>query len=56
MSNLNEKYNSFYEIILEQINKHAPFRKISHKQFKLSQKQWITKGILKSINVKNKYY
>ena len=35
------------------INKHAPLRKITNKENKLKSKPWLTKGILKSIKVRD---
>ena len=47
-------FQKFLNIIKESLQKHAPFKKASHKQQKLRKKPWITRGILKSINHKNK--
>ena len=35
------------------INKHAPLKPLSKRKFKQSLKPWITKGLLKSIKIKN---
>ena len=38
------------------INRHAPRRPMSRKENRLSDKPWITRGILTSIKTKNKLY
>ena len=38
------------------MQKHAPLKPVSRKLFKQRLKPWITKGILKSISIKNKHY
>ena len=35
------------------VNKHAPLKPLLKRKFKQSSKPWITKGILKSIKIKN---
>ena len=52
----NDQYNLFHDDLLSNINKHAPLKPITKKMYKQRFKPWITKGILKSISVKNKYY
>ena len=52
----NDQYNLFHDDLLSNINKHAPLKPITKKMYKQRLKPWITKGILKSISVKNKYY
>ena len=49
----NEQYNKLHEILIDKIQKHAPLKPISRKMQKQRQKPWITKGILKSISIKN---
>ncbi len=51
-----EQYNVLHDVLIENINKHAPLTQISRKMQKQKQKPWITKGILKSISIKNVYY
>lgn len=51
-----DKYSYFHNNLLELINLHAPLKKVSKRQLKQSKKPWITKGILKSIKIKNKLY
>ena len=36
------------------VDKHAPLVKLTNKEYKQSQKPWVTKGILKAIKIKNK--
>ena len=54
--NLDDQYNLFHDDLLSNINKHVPFKPITKKMNKQRLKPWITKGILKSLSVKNKYY
>ena len=51
-----EQYNTFHEILISNIQKHAPLKPVSRKMYKQKLKPWITKGILKSISIKNKHY
>ena len=51
-----EKYSLFYKTLMSIVDKHAPIKTLSRKEIKTSHKPWITKGILHSINLKNKYY
>ena len=44
--NFNEMFNLFSRIVLTTIDTHAYLKPLSRKQRKLSQKPWITKGIL----------
>ena len=41
---------------LKHNDKHAPFKKLCKKELRLTCKAWITKGIHKSIKVKNQLY
>ena len=52
----NEKYDMLHNHILSTINKHAPLKTLSNSESKNLLKPWITKGLLKSIKLKNKYY
>ena len=53
---LEVKYKTFQDSILQIINKHAPLKMLSRKQVKQQLKPWVTPGILKSISKKNQYY
>ena len=54
--NINEKFEMLNHGLTELINHHAPLQKLSRREAKLSQKPWLTSGILKSIQIKNKLY
>ena len=45
----NYSFNKFYEEIVGILDRHAPLKKVSKKDFKLESKPWITPGILNSI-------
>ena len=51
-----KSFKSFITTVNSIIVEHAPLKKISVKERKLRAKPWITKGILTSINNKNKTY
>ena len=46
----------FTEKFSQIVNKHAPLKESSRKETKLKTKPWITKGILKTIQTKNKLF
>ena len=46
-------YHNFYSKIEEILNYMAPYRKLSQKEIKLEHMPWITRGILKSMNVRD---
>ena len=48
--------NSFLRKIQDITNKHAPLRNPTQKEMKLKTKPWLTKGLLKSISIKNKLF
>ena len=52
----NNKYNLFHDKFIEILNIHAPMKTLSKKDIKLQHKPWLTKGLLTSIKLKNKYY
>ena len=52
----NLSFNQFLTKINQIIDKHMPLHKMSNKEYKMRLKPWITKGILNSINRKNKLY
>ena len=54
--NVDKSFESFITTVNSVIAEHAPLKKISVKERKLRAKPWITKGILTSINNKNKTY
>ena len=50
--NTNELASLFHKHFMESYNLHAPIKILSKKASKTKLKPWLTKGILKSINVK----
>ena len=52
----NEQYTLFHDNLLNTINKHVPLKPVTKRIYRQRLKPWITKGILKSISIKNKYY
>ena len=53
-TNVNKLFLSFYKKLNKIVNKHAPFKSISRLKVKCFSKPWITTGICKSIQTKNK--
>ena len=53
---VDKSFESFITTVNSVIAEHAPLKKMSVKERKLKAKPWITKGILTSINNKNKIY
>ena len=53
-TNIDKAFSSFYNKLNKLINKHAPLKPISGWKIKSFSKPWITKGIRKSIKMKNK--
>ena len=51
-----QSFELFFQKLDQLFNKHCPKKKITKKQQKSLPKPWLTKGILKSIKVKNKTY
>ena len=51
-----EKYDIFYENMNTMIDKRAPLRCLTKNDMAVKAKPWLTKGILKSINVRINYY
>jgi len=54
--NVNESFDNFLNDLSSLIDKHVPLERISRRQQKLSQKPWLTSGILKSIKHKRQLY
>ena len=54
--NVDQSFSKFFEIFKNTLQKHAPLRKLTKKEKQLHKKTWITKGILKSVNIKNTVY
>ena len=55
-NDVNKLFETFYNKLLEVVDKHVPLNKISKKLMKQLSKPWITPGIRKSIKIKNKLY
>ena len=55
-TNINRSFSTFFNKINKLIDKHAPFKILSPRKAKRLSKPWITRGIRKSIKVKNSLY
>ena len=55
-SDVNKSFSSFYNKLNNLLDKHAPLKPISKRKTKRLAKPWITKGIRRSIKVKNNLY
>ena len=55
-SNPTNMFDAFYNKVTQIINKHIPIKQLSRKDMRFKSKPWITPGIKKSINVKNRIY
>lgn len=55
-SDVNKSFSRFYKNINRLINKHAPLKDVSKRRLKLLTKPWLTKGIRRSIRVKNNLF
>ena len=53
---VNAKFKLLQDGIENIINENIPLRKLSHREARLKQKPWITKGILRSIKTRNLLY
>ena len=54
--NPNDSTTQLIQILESALDKHAPFKELTKKQLKTQNKPWLTKGILKSISIKDKLY
>ena len=54
--NVNTTLNKFINELEKVIDKHSPFKKLNKKLMSALQKPWVTKGIIKAINIKNKIH
>jgi len=50
---IDRAFSKIYNKLNKLVNKHAPLKPLSKRKFKQLSKPWITKGILKSIKIKN---
>ena len=55
-SDVNKSFSSFYNKLNNLLDKHAPLKPISKRKSKRLAKPWITKGIRRSIKIKNNLY
>ena len=55
-NNFDQVFSTSVEVVKIKINRHAPLRKLTHRQKRLNQKPWIINGILISIKKKQKLY
>ena len=55
-NNVNKIFSTFYNKTNKLIDKHAPLRTASKRKTKQLLKPWITKGLLKSIRIKNRLF
>ena len=55
-SDVNQDTLTFINDVNSIIDKYAPLRKIKNKEYKLRNKPWVTKGILKSIKIKDNLF
>ena len=53
---IDTSFNNFFLIFNSLLQQHAPIKNLSNKEIKTLRKPWITSGILKSINKKNKIH
>ena len=54
-NDVNHSFSNLFAKITELLDKHAPLKKVSQKQFKQKLKPWITDRILDKISLKNKF-
>ena len=53
--NPNLSFNLFYDKLTNLVNSHVPLKKISKKQIKREKKPWVTKGIIRSMSLRDKF-
>lgn len=53
--NVDQMFSAFYKKLNKLVNKHAPLKKCSKRDVKNLSKPWITRGLQRSIKVKNKF-
>ena len=56
LNDVNKSFSVFYNKLNKLLNRHAPFKPISKRKKKKLLKPWVTKGIRKSIKIKNDLY
>lgn len=55
-NNASMMFDALYSKLAQIVNAHVPLKQISRRKLKELAKPWITKGIKKSLMIKNKYY
>ena len=55
-TDINKSFSTFHNKLNKLLNKHAPLKPISKRSLRKQQKPWITKGIRRSIKIKNSLY
>ena len=55
-ANVNSVFNKFHQILKNTVEEHAPLRPITEQEKRKFSKPWVTKGILKSIEIRDIYY
>ena len=55
-SDVDKLFSTFFYKLNKLINKHAPLRSLSKRKIKRLSKPWITKGIRKSIRIKDELF
>ena len=55
INDLNKKYVTFHDNVMQVVNKNAPFKQLSNREIKRKKKPWITNGIITSIHKRNSY-
>ena len=55
-NNVNNSFDNFYNCVNNSLDKHAPIRKLTRKEFKQKFKPWITTGIIVSIKRKHSLF
>ena len=56
VNDVDKLFSSFFSKVNRVINEHAPLKTASRKKVKQLLKPWITKGILKSVHLKNQFF
>ena len=55
-SNVDLRFETFFRHFNKTLDRHAPIKKSTRKEQKIKSKPWITKGIKKSISIRDKLY
>ena len=55
-SNINDNYEVFCKLLQSTKNEHMPIKSVKFNKYKHKKNKWISKGIIKSIEIKDKLY